>query len=334
MATLDKKDNEIMTFKYQCSYCKLKLNLKVDKELHLYRTKNNANGLAEYIDIHENTDTNLGLHGVKLQVDFNFHVRGNDLIEKKDESNMSSILKKNHNNLLSVPIPKYKKRVETLNTNYIWSSWLYLEITSRNHNLKFTLNNFDSMEDFMNDEDIGIDEVLYQLESPLGLIKCKFVPKRNVLYSSANELLLDWVNAMLQTMETASDLNVDLIPEIFRLIDSIIHSEYLFDADKNLLVLLSNKSSLIIPYKYGLTSLLEHGESIEYDVINYDFLVEFTERLVEHQYILMKDIQAYFSTDLVYDTELVEEYVIFALAYAYFFDIYEYKLPVILNLNL
>ena len=45
----------------------------------------------------------------------------------------------------------------------------------------------------------------------------------------------------------------------------------------------------------------------------------------------MKDIHAYFSTELVYDTDLVEEYIVFAIAYAYYFDLYEYRLPVILN---
>ncbi|MDH5403346.1 MAG: hypothetical protein OEZ01_09040 [Candidatus Heimdallarchaeota archaeon] len=185
---------------YLCKGCKITRSVIVDQSIHLEREELKENGLASYIDIHENIRIDASdEHGVKLFVDHNFQVRSNDLLQGRQE------LKQN---LLGLPTPqmklsKYKILTYTNSINSIL-------LTSRQHNLEiYTISNNPS-----SDENNPI-----VINSPLGAIIIQVTFKTSNLTDLEQNSIIEWLKILTEWVESTANLNIKMMGSIINYID-------------------------------------------------------------------------------------------------------------------
>lgn len=302
---------------YICSYCKQKRQLKIDVDLHLQRRELTINGLASYIDIHTTDNENLDqkMHGVKLFIDPNFHVRTNDLIKLS----VNNPMKKK----LAIPLPGMK--ITQLNTTYTWKSWERLELTTQSDYLQFILKN-------ESHETENLEDTQMEFKSQLGTVSCKLIPKYDP-YSSSEAVIentVAWIEAFIKYVEIIPAIHTDLIPEILRYID--INCNYpLTYADEIVLSLLIDQSAILLPYKEGLETLCRYGSAIHLNVITPEDLTRIAETLSHYDSVRMADIQSILKSEMIEDSELEEEKIVFTLAYLFHLDLFKYKLSFLIE---
>jgi len=296
-------DEPLREVSYLCTHCKQTRRLKIDPDLHLQRREIGINGLATYIDIHGEKDE---VHGVKLSVDQNFHVRTNSLIK---------IAQKKETAKTMIPIPGLK--IKELNTNHVWNSWTRLELESKGGNIKFVLeNDGQNKKMFMEKE--------YQ--SSIGAVTCKICHIKDDLEDS-KELMQntgEWIQAFIKYLELAPDLHVDLIPEILKFIDDRAHFPPSY-TDEQILATLMDRSAILIPYSDSLEKIAKYGETIRVPNVDSKDVAKIADKLSRIKQLKMSDIQSILK-EFMKDGALEEELIVNALGYFLLIQQFETKL--------
>lgn len=276
--------------------------------MHLQRRELGVNGLASYIDVHSHEDS--GLHGVKLSVDANLHVRTNSLIKVQVSDRATSEVA-----VPSIPLPGLK--IKELNTRHRWKSWVKMELETQGNYLKFVLEN----EGVSEDQNYQTHEYL----SPLKTVKCVVSHRKDVVDS---ELLMQntagWIKSFLKYLELASDLFVDLIPEILQYIDENTFNP-ISSTDEEIIGILMDRAALLIPYKEGLMSVGKYGGAINIANIEPSALARVASTLGQLETIRMADIQSILEEEMIVGAELEEEVIVFSLAYLIHLDMFDHK---------
>ncbi len=290
---------------YLCGYCKRKRRVYIDREVHLNRHELGSNGLASYIDTHTSGEDKHDLHGVKIYVDHNFHVRTNDVIniEKKKSTGFA------------LPIPT--RKIKELNTRHKWNSWSRLELESKGNKLKFVLEN--RAESSENNTQITI-------ESPLDTIVCKVTPASS---PEENEILIanmvNWIQAFVKSMELASDLHVDLVPEVLRYIDLNCYSP-LTKTEEDILAVLLDKSSVLIPYKPSMDIIINSKANLKVPGLDTNDIKRIAKKLKEYDKFTMADIQEILEDEILNYSELEEEIIVLAISQLIKLDAFDYRM--------
>ena len=127
------------------------------------------------------------------------------------------------------------------------------------------------------------------------------------------------------SMELASAMHVDLIPEVLRYIDIHVHRPITY-SDEMIIAILIDKSSLLIPNKDALRMIAEKGPAMELMGLNPDKLKKIAMDLVKYDSFSMIDIQKILEHEIEKDSELEEEFIVLALFYLISLDAFDYKL--------
>ncbi|MHA2091920.1 MAG: hypothetical protein ACW98K_13795 [Candidatus Kariarchaeaceae archaeon] len=190
---------------YICSKCKTKRDVIVDQMMHLSRAELKQNGLAPYIDIHENLKTSSqDEHGMRIFVDTHFHVRSNDPMVRDEP--IHEIAAK----LPGLPMPKMAINNKKILYNSI--SWNSLELTSVSHNMGFFLVNPDpSLSE--------TDNKVISINSPLNTIGVKINYQESRLSAADLENCNEWLSHLVKWIELTASLNIYIIPSLLFYID-------------------------------------------------------------------------------------------------------------------
>jgi hypothetical protein len=190
---------------YICSKCKTKRDVIVDQMMHLSRAELKQNGLAPYIDIHENLKTSSqDEHGMRIFVDTHFHVRSNDPMVRDEP--IHEITAK----LPGLPMPKMAINNKKILYNSI--SWNSLELTSESHNMGFFLINPDpSLTE--------TDNKVISINSPLNTIGVKINYQESRLSKEYLENCNEWLSHLIKWIELTASLNIYIIPSLLFYID-------------------------------------------------------------------------------------------------------------------
>ncbi len=293
---------------YLCSFCNQTRNLLIDEDVHLNRKELEINGLASYIDAHEKPGTRTQLHGVKLQIDANFHVRSNDVISKEDK------IQKRPVNLIPVP----KRKIKQLNTRHTWKSWYSLEVSSEGNSIEFALQspNFSSMS----------VEGIISITSPLNTVKCKIIPT-DFVYENPQFLqyLTEWLQAFVRSLELAGEIFVDIIPEILRYIDLNIETR-ITKTQEEILGALIDKSSIFLVYPENLKLITNSRLELNKPGLPQKDLKRVSEKIISTPTFPLGDIQTLLEDEILTYSPLEEEIIILSLAYLIELGGIDYKL--------
>ncbi len=291
---------------YLCSHCKRKRILFLEKDVHLNRHELEQNGLASYIDVHTSKPDTQDIHGMKLYIDANFHVRTNDLISLEQ--------KKNKANMFTLPLPS--RKIKELNTRHQWISWYQLELVSQGK-LKFVLENRTTEKP---------EDLKMEFESQLGTIKCTVIPKFNSERESKSiEHLESWIRCFIRALELASDIHVDLIPEVLRFID-INAAKKLGKIHEDIISILIDKASVLIPYKPSLNLVINSKDSIKAKGIEKGDIVRIAKKLIDIDKFTMNEIQTLLDDEILNYSELEEEIIVLAISQLIQLGALDYKL--------
>ncbi len=296
-------EEQLREVSYLCTHCKQAQRLKIDPDLHLQRREIGINGLATYIDIHGDEED---VHGVKLSVDANFHVRTNSLIKISRKKQSSAPL---------IPIPGMK--IKELNTRHTWHSWMRLELESKGGNIKFVLEN---------DETDAKPYKEQEYKSSIGAVTCKIVHVDDP-YGDSDELMNntgEWITVFIKYLELAPDLHVDLIPEILKFIDDRAHFPPTY-TDETILATLMDRSAILIPYRESLQKIARYGETIRVPSVDSKDVANIAKKLSTLEQVKMSEIQEILR-EFMREGALEEEVIVNALGYFLLIQQFETKL--------
>ena len=201
-------ENKLRKVSYICVSCRTQRSVIVDKDLHLDRDELKINGLASYIDIHDNGSPETE-HGVKLYIDAHFIVRSNSVL-------MSP--RKKINRTTSLPsLPSPVVSLHSIKLVYPSKSWNSLEISSNQHNIGYFVINTDPS---ISPE----DKITEHLESSLGTVTATISFYREHLSLQELSNSKAWVEIMLEWIENTASLHAKMLPSIIRYIDKHTNS--------------------------------------------------------------------------------------------------------------
>ena len=189
----------IKSCQYICNYCSVKRSVHIYKEIHLNRQDLTEQGLATYVDVHEN-DKKLekGEHGVRLFIDANFSVRSNTpILETKIQEE----------SFTPRPVIKLFPTVYKFNMRI----FKFLKIESPNHMVSITIEN--PFNKFENSEVLNIT-------SPFNTVT--LTAKYNLRNDSqeAIENLEKWSTMLVKWIEHTGRIQSIFLPSIINLIDA------------------------------------------------------------------------------------------------------------------
>ncbi|MHA2249560.1 MAG: hypothetical protein ACXAD7_04310 [Candidatus Kariarchaeaceae archaeon] len=203
----DAPKNVYRRVSYLCSSCNTKRDVIVDQSMHLSREELKKNGLASYIDIHEDFNTEReGEHGTKLFVDTHFHVRSNHPMVKVKNIQASQQTKK----LPGLPLPKVSINNQKILYNSI--SWNSLEISSQTHNIGFFLINPEPSQ-------FATDNRVINVNSPLDTVNAKITFQESKLSRDFLKNSLEWISNLVKWIELTASLNIVIVPSVLFYID-------------------------------------------------------------------------------------------------------------------
>lgn len=292
---------------YICQTCKQQRNLTLDGDVHLKRRELTVNGLASYIDIH--ADSNGNRHASKLFIDPNFHVRTNNALKIK---NNSSALGAGP----AVPMPGLKTK--SLMTKFDWDSWKELKLMLLDENLTFLLEPKNGETDTS-----GLTSIT--ANSELGSVTCEVIPIPDHNSPEIEEFMRGWLTGLCNSIELASALHVDLIPEILRYIDHHVHRRITYN-DEIIIGILVDKAAILIPDKSTMKMVAKYGPAMKLIGLDPIKLGKIAEKLCEQDQFSMVDIQKILESELEKGAELEEEFIVLALFYLISLDAFDYKL--------
>lgn len=297
----------IRLISYLCESCKQTRNLSIDSDVHLNRRELTINGLASYIDVHVDKEGKKR-HGIKLFVDPNFHVRTNNVLKvKAPQSPVSSGP--------SIPMPGIKTK--NLTTRFAWDSWNRLELELKSERLKFEL-----IDETINEKNQDTD---ISIVSELGSVSCRLNPIIDDDSPEIMEYMISWITSFCNSIERASSLHIDLIPEVLRYIDHHVHRCITYN-DEVIITILIDKATILIPDKKTMEMIANHGTAITLIGLDHESLRSIARKLCEQDKFSMVDIQKILGDELKKGTELEEEEIVLALFYLISMDAFDYKL--------
>jgi hypothetical protein len=290
---------------YLCTHCKQQRRLQIDVDMHKQRRELGVNGLASYIDVHSDKN-NENLHGVKLSIDANFHVRTNSLIKVQVSERATESLA-----IPKVPIPSLK--IKELNTRHTWKSWAKLQLETQGNYMKFTLENPDHLLENLR---------THTYYSPLKTVKC-IISYDNEQDAEIEHNTKLWIGAFAKYLELASDLFVDLIPEILQFIDENTDNP-LTSSDETAISILMDRAAILVPDKEGMSKISE--QEILDPMVDRSALNRIAEKLSTFDKIRMAEIQEILEDEIIEGAELEEETIVFCLVYLINLDLFDHKL--------
>lgn len=294
----------IQKVSYLCGECGQTRNINIDRDVHLQRRELEINGLASYIDVHADKN-GTSRHGIKIFVDKNFHVRTNNVLKVKDQKTVKS----------AIPMPGFKTK--NLTTKYQWDSWSKLELEIKTENLKFVLEQEGSGD--------GSAGSTISTVSELGSVHCELDVVVDENAPEILEYISGWMSTFCNSLELASSLHVDLIPEILRYIDHHAHRAITY-SDEIIITILIDRSSILIPDKETMQMIAKYGPAMSLIGLNPDKLSSIAAKLYELDQFSMIDIQKILESEIERDAELEEEFIVLALFYLLSLDAFDYKL--------
>ncbi|MHA2250268.1 MAG: hypothetical protein ACXAD7_07895 [Candidatus Kariarchaeaceae archaeon] len=293
---------------YVCGQCKQTRKLNIDADVHLNRRELSVNGLASYIDVHADKE-GLKRHGIKLFIDGNFHVRTNNVLEIKDTPKEASPVP-------SIPMPGLKTK--NLTTRFAWDSWNRLELELKTEKLKFVL-------ELVSESSTPEDDSQITITSELGSVVCNLNPVYNESSPEVLEYIKSWMTSFCNSLELASSLHVDLIPEVLRYLDHHSHRRLTYN-DEVVISILIDKAAILIPDKETMMMIAKYGPAMKLIGLNPDNLSSIAQKLCEEDQFSMVDIQKILEKELKKGAELEEEEIVIALFYLITMDAFDYKL--------
>lgn len=298
-------NSDIKQVSYLCSQCGQTRKLNIDRDVHLQRRELEVNGLASYIDVHADKG-GTSRHGIKIFIDKNFHVRTNNVLKIKSVAPKTG----------AIPMPGFKTR--EISTKYDWNSWLDLELEIKTENLKFVLELDRELEQNQTTSKITA-------ESELGSVICSIDALTD---DPSAETLLNiegWIKSLVNSLELASAIHVDLIPEILRYIDHHGHRRITY-TDEIIVSILIDKSSILIPDQKTMKMIAKYGPAMSLIGLNPEQLSKIADKLCEYDQFSMIDIREILESELEVESELEEEFIVLALFYLISLDAFDYKL--------
>lgn len=299
------EDNSLREISYLCGVCKRQRKVSLEKDVHLNRHELENNGLASYIDIHTSKPESHDLHGVKIFVDRNFHVRTNDPINLAEKKKTA----------IALPIPT--RKIKEMNTRHKWVSWAKLELEAKGSKIKFNLENR-----------AIIKETLATMNfiSPLGTILCNIIPAYDPVENETEVAnLAQWLQAFIRAMEIASDLHIDLVPEILRYID-LNCTKPLTKTQEDIISILLDKATVLIPYKPSLEVIIESKNLIKVPGLNPEDIKRIARKILNFGKFSMAEIQKILEDEILTYSELEEEIIVLAISQLIMLDAFDYKL--------
>jgi len=298
--------SDIKQVSYLCGECGATRNLNIDKDVHLQRRELEINGLASYIDVHARKD-GTNPHGIKLFIDGNFHVRTNNVLKVKTPAKSKPS---------AIPMPGFKTK--NLTTKYDWKSWTKLELEIKTDNLKFVL----ELDREMDDSEVGHSMTV---SSELGSVICTLDAVIDENSAEMTDYIEGWIQSFVNSIELASSLHRDLIPEVLRYIDHHVHRRITY-SDEIIISILIDKSSILIPDQETMTMIAKYGPAMSLIGLDPDKLSTIAMKLTEYDQFSMIDIQKILESEIDQEAELEEEFVVLALFYLISLDAFDYKL--------
>ncbi|RMG26209.1 MAG: hypothetical protein D6732_21500 [Methanobacteriota archaeon] len=277
----------------------------MEKDVHLNRHELENNGLASYIDIHTSSPEKSDLHGVRIFVDRNFHVRTNDPINIAEKKKSS----------IALPIPT--RKIKELNTRHKWVSWAKLELESKGSKIKFNLENRAIIKETF---------TTMNFVSPLGTITLNVVPAYDPIENEAEIAnLAGWLQAFIRSMEIASDLHIDLVPEVLRYID-LNCKHPLTKTQEDILSVILDKATILKPYKPSLKIIIESKNLVKGPGLTPEDIKRISKKILDYDKFTMGDIQRIFEDEILTYSDLEEEIIVLAISQLIQLDAFDYKL--------
>ncbi|MCE7734852.1 MAG: hypothetical protein GPJ54_08255 [Candidatus Heimdallarchaeota archaeon] len=231
---------------YLCSQCSVKRDLFVDEQKHLSRRELNLNGLAPYIDIHENyKKPEIPEHGMQIFVDFNFHVRSNYPMTKTASPPKSSIP--------GLPAPVVA--INQIKMHYKSTSWNSLNLASQSHNIGYFIINPDPTI-------VPGDGVIANFDSALKSVSLKVNYRISVLSKEFIMMSHKWLFLLAKWVENTASLNMQILPRLLVFIDKNV-ARSPDDADElSMSILIDSSASIKLEHKIDNVKPIKHSISL------------------------------------------------------------------------
>lgn len=257
MEIQDEPKRKFRLVSYLCTQCKVKRDLVVDEQKHLSRRELTLNGLAPYIDIHENIkNTDTTEHGMKLYVDTHFQVRSNHPMIKKTIAPHK----------MSIPgLPTPSISINQTKMSYKSQSWNSLNLSSQVHNMGFFIINEDPTL-------IPSDGFISNFESPLRSVSLKVNYRTSLLTEEFIYMSHKWLTLLAKWVELTASINTLLIPRLLIYIDQNVAKAPDDSDELSLSILIDASASIKLeqsiknlqPIKNSINALLEHWKDFKY----------------------------------------------------------------------
>ena len=292
---------------YICVECKQTRSLNIDADVHLKRRELSINGPASYIDVHADKEGNR--HGVKLFIDPNFHVRTNNVLKIKREVKLPT------GPGPSIPMPGMKTK--NLTTKFAWSSWSRLELNLKAEGITFVLE--------VENKNSSSKIPSVSTSSELGAVTCSADPVVEEDSDEVIEYMDGWLTSLCNSLELASSLHMDLIPEILRYIDHHVHRRITYN-DEVIINILVDKAAILIPDKTTMQMVSKYGPAMKLIGLDPVSLGKIATRLSKEDQFSMVDIQKILENEMDKESALEEEVIVLAMFYLISLDAFDYKL--------
>ncbi len=253
----DEPKRKFRLVSYLCAQCRVKRDLVVDQQKHLSRRELTLNGLAPYIDIHENTkDPELPEHGMQIFVDFNFQVRSNNPMIKKARTP----------NKMSIPgLPTPSIDINQTKMSYKSQSWNSLNLSSQVHNMGLFIINQDPT---LTPEDGFISD----FESQLKSVSIKVNYRTSLLTEEFIYMSHQWLMLLAKWIELTASLNTILIPRLLIYIDQNVAKAPDESDELSISILMDASAAIKLvknvgnlqPIKHSINALIEHWKDFKY----------------------------------------------------------------------
>ncbi|MFV2014083.1 MAG: hypothetical protein ACC656_01520 [Candidatus Heimdallarchaeota archaeon] len=229
----------------------------MDQQKHLSRRELNLNGLAPYIDIHENSEKpEIPEHGMQIFVDFNFHVRSHYPMTRTAIPAKSSIP--------GLPAPTLT--INQTKMHYDSNSWNSLSLSSQSHNIGYYIVNSDPT---ITPE----DGVIANFDSAMKSVSFNVNYRISKLSKEFIVMSHKWLHLLAKWVENTASLNLDILPRLLVYIDQNVARNPDESDELSISILIDSSAAIklersidnIQPIKHSINLLLQQWKNFKFN---------------------------------------------------------------------